>query len=68
MVRLRTVDAFAERPFTGSPAAVLVGVELKGDRATIMGRAVTSFDGALSGAARPGSLLPPAGKEATLPL
>jgi PhzF family phenazine biosynthesis protein len=24
MVRLRTVDAFAERPFTGSPAAVLV--------------------------------------------
>jgi len=23
MVRLRTVDAFAERPFTGSPAAVL---------------------------------------------
>jgi predicted PhzF superfamily epimerase YddE/YHI9 len=24
MVRLRTVDAFAERPFTGSTAAVLV--------------------------------------------
>ena len=31
MVRLRTVDAFAERPFTGSPAAVLVLDETPSD-------------------------------------
>ena len=30
-VRLRTVDAFAERPFTGNPAAVLVLDEAPSD-------------------------------------
>jgi len=54
MVRLRTVDAFPERPFSGSPAAVLV-------------LAVTVFDGALSETAEPGKTgLPPAGMAATL--
>src|SRR5437868_13962880 len=31
MVRLRTVDAFTERPFTGNPAAVLVLPEAPSD-------------------------------------
>jgi predicted PhzF superfamily epimerase YddE/YHI9 len=37
----------------GSPRSGLVGVELHGDRVTIVGRAITVFDGALRSAANP---------------
>jgi predicted PhzF superfamily epimerase YddE/YHI9 len=36
-----------------SPRSGLVGVEMNGDRVTIMGRAITVFDGALTSAANP---------------
>lgn len=62
MVRLRTVDPFAERPFTGSPAAVRVLDEAPSDDwMAALARETSLPDTG-------GSRLPPAGMPATLHL
>jgi hypothetical protein len=69
MVRLRTVDAFAEGPFTGSPAAVLVLDDAPSDEwsgGAPSGDDATGFDGALSETAERDAGLPPAEMEDTL--